>query len=241
MQRAIKDPPRRPRPLLRDWTHGLDEQTQYACHALFGLLSEDLRQDGIDFAIANEDTLLRSQFLDSFGDYLLDQGRLSDYQQLEDAPRARWLRSSMPRALSLEVGDDAGTGYGSSSVTRLRLFSSLTGWVRTSLLDCLQPRLHPLFHVEELRIKVGWNLFGHTGGGKNIHQLQTGGERPQCAGIGQYLEIEFGRRNVFIDVDMHAGARFPLVLEERLAACKVMLALIGPQWASIKMKMALAV
>ena len=87
MQRAIKDPPRRPGPLLRDWTHGLDEQTQYACHALFGLLSEDLRQDGIDFAIANEDTLLRSQFLDSFGDYLLDQGRLSDYQQLEDATR----------------------------------------------------------------------------------------------------------------------------------------------------------
>ena len=38
-------------------------------------------------------------------------------------------------------------------------------------------------------------------------------------GIGQYLEHEFGRRNVFIDVDMHAGANF---LEQRLAECRAM-------------------
>ncbi|MGH8639693.1 MAG: toll/interleukin-1 receptor domain-containing protein, partial [Burkholderiales bacterium] len=49
-------------------------------------------------------------------------------------------------------------------------------------------------------------------------------------GIGQYLEHEFGRRNVFIDVDMRAGAKFPEVLEERLAECKVMVVLIGPDW-----------
>ena len=49
-------------------------------------------------------------------------------------------------------------------------------------------------------------------------------------GIGQYLENAFGRRNVFIDVDMRAGAKFPSVLEERLAECKVMLVLIGPGW-----------
>jgi TPM domain/TIR domain len=49
-------------------------------------------------------------------------------------------------------------------------------------------------------------------------------------GIGQYLEHEFGRRNVFIDVDMYAGAKFPLLLEQRLASCKVMLVLIGPGW-----------
>src|ERR1039458_664927 len=48
--------------------------------------------------------------------------------------------------------------------------------------------------------------------------------------IGQYLEHQFGRRNVFIDVDMHAGAKFPTVLEQRLAECKVMLVLIGPGW-----------
>lgn len=49
-------------------------------------------------------------------------------------------------------------------------------------------------------------------------------------GIGQYLENAFGRKNVFIDVDMRAGAKFPTVLEQRLAECKVMLVLIGPDW-----------
>ena len=48
--------------------------------------------------------------------------------------------------------------------------------------------------------------------------------------ICQYLEHEFGRKNVFIDVDMRAGAKFPVVLEQRLAECKVMLVLIGPNW-----------
>ena len=49
-------------------------------------------------------------------------------------------------------------------------------------------------------------------------------------GIGQYLENTFGRKNVFIDVDMRAGAKFPTVLEQRLAECKVMIVLIGPDW-----------
>jgi hypothetical protein len=49
-------------------------------------------------------------------------------------------------------------------------------------------------------------------------------------GICQYLEQAFGRKNVFIDVDMRAGAKFPAVLEQRLAECKVMLVLIGPNW-----------
>src|SRR5262245_3063211 len=49
-------------------------------------------------------------------------------------------------------------------------------------------------------------------------------------GVGQYLEHEFGRKNVFIDIDMRAGTKFPTVLEQRLADCKVMLALIGPDW-----------
>jgi hypothetical protein len=49
-------------------------------------------------------------------------------------------------------------------------------------------------------------------------------------GIGQYLENEFGRKNVYIDVDMRAGTNFPIVLERRLADCKVMLVLIGPDW-----------
>jgi len=49
-------------------------------------------------------------------------------------------------------------------------------------------------------------------------------------GIGQYLEHAFGRKNVFIDADMRAGTKFPTVLEQRLAECKVMLVLIGPEW-----------
>jgi hypothetical protein len=49
-------------------------------------------------------------------------------------------------------------------------------------------------------------------------------------GIGQYLENVFGRKNVFIDVDMHAGTKFPALLEKRLSECKVMLVLIGPDW-----------
>ena len=53
-------------------------------------------------------------------------------------------------------------------------------------------------------------------------------------GIGQYLEHEFGRKNVFIDVDMRAGSKFPAVLEERLAECKVLLVLIGSDWLNSK-------
>lgn len=49
-------------------------------------------------------------------------------------------------------------------------------------------------------------------------------------GIGQYLETEFGRKNVYIDVDMQAGAKYPAVIEKRLAECSVLLVLIGPDW-----------
>ena len=48
--------------------------------------------------------------------------------------------------------------------------------------------------------------------------------------ICERLEREFGPDSVFIDIDMHAGAKFPTVLEESLAQCKVMLVLIGPSW-----------
>jgi hypothetical protein len=49
-------------------------------------------------------------------------------------------------------------------------------------------------------------------------------------GIGQYLEKEFGRKNVYIDVGMHAGTKYPDVIEKRLAECRVLLVLIGPDW-----------
>ena len=53
-------------------------------------------------------------------------------------------------------------------------------------------------------------------------------------GISQYLEREFGSRNVFIDIDMRAGAKFPVVLAQRLKECAVMLVLIGPHWLDVR-------
>ncbi len=53
-------------------------------------------------------------------------------------------------------------------------------------------------------------------------------------GIGQYLENEFGRKNIYIDVDMHAGTKYPAVIEKHLAECKVLLVLIGPEWLGSK-------
>jgi TIR domain-containing protein len=49
-----------------------------------------------------------------------------------------------------------------------------------------------------------------------------------AVGISQYLENEFGRKNVYVDVDMQAGAKYPAVIEKRLAECRVLLVLIGP-------------
>jgi hypothetical protein len=63
---------------------------------------------------------------------------------------------------------------------------------------------------------------------------RRGDSAANALGIGQYLENQFGRKNVFIDVDMRAGVKFPTVLEQRLAECKVMLALIGPEWLHAK-------
>jgi hypothetical protein len=48
--------------------------------------------------------------------------------------------------------------------------------------------------------------------------------------VSQYLERAFGSHNVYIDIDMRAGQKFPQVLEQRLAECKVMVAVIGPAW-----------
>jgi hypothetical protein len=53
---------------------------------------------------------------------------------------------------------------------------------------------------------------------------------PYALGISQYLQNAFGRKSVFIDVDMTAGTKFPQAIDGRLRKCKVMLALIGPNW-----------
>ena len=61
------------------------------------------------------------------------------------------------------------------------------------------------------------------------------GGAPHALSISQYLEKEFGRENVFVDVDMRAGAKFPEVLARQLSECKVLLALIGPDWLSARL------
>src|SRR5438128_10555630 len=49
-----------------------------------------------------------------------------------------------------------------------------------------------------------------------------------------WLKRQFGADKVFLDTDKIApGDNFPLVLEQRLAASDVLLAVIGPRWASI--------
>ncbi|MEJ2132275.1 MAG: toll/interleukin-1 receptor domain-containing protein, partial [Gammaproteobacteria bacterium] len=49
-----------------------------------------------------------------------------------------------------------------------------------------------------------------------------------------WLARQFGRERIFLDTDKIAsGADFPRVLEERLAASDVLLAVIGPQWLAI--------
>jgi hypothetical protein len=63
---------------------------------------------------------------------------------------------------------------------------------------------------------------------------RRGDSASSALGVAQYLAREFGSKNIFIDVDMSAGANFPATLEKRLAECKVLLALIGPRWLSAR-------
>jgi hypothetical protein len=49
--------------------------------------------------------------------------------------------------------------------------------------------------------------------------------------VAQYLERTLGSKNVFIDIDrIKPGQKFGEVLQERLALCKVLLCIIGPNW-----------
>jgi formylglycine-generating enzyme required for sulfatase activity len=66
--------------------------------------------------------------------------------------------------------------------------------------------------------------------GKIFISYRRGDSSAELLGISNYLAHEFGRRNIFIDVDMSAGSKFSVVLKHRLAKCKVLLAVIGPNW-----------
>jgi formylglycine-generating enzyme required for sulfatase activity len=48
--------------------------------------------------------------------------------------------------------------------------------------------------------------------------------------VAGYLENTFGKRNVFIDDRMQKGQDFEAVLKNKIRQCKVMIAIIGPNW-----------
>ena len=57
----------------------------------------------------------------------------------------------------------------------------------------------------------------------------------QALNVAQYLENTFGKSKIFIDIDrLRAGQKFPTVLEDTLGQCKVMLAIIGPNWLDVR-------
>jgi TIR domain len=67
--------------------------------------------------------------------------------------------------------------------------------------------------------------------GKIFVNYRRDDSAPHALSIAQYLERTFGARNVFIDIDrLRAGQNFHDVLQQRLALCDVMLAIIGPSW-----------
>jgi hypothetical protein len=71
--------------------------------------------------------------------------------------------------------------------------------------------------------------------GKIFVNYRRDDSAPHALSIAQYLEREFGARNVFIDIDrMRAGQNFHKVLEQRLADCSVVLTVIGPNWLDLR-------
>ena len=68
-------------------------------------------------------------------------------------------------------------------------------------------------------------------GGRIFVNYRRDDSAPHALSVASYLENAFGKNSVFIDIDrMRAGQIFPAVLENTLSQCKVMLAIIGPNW-----------
>ena len=71
--------------------------------------------------------------------------------------------------------------------------------------------------------------------GKIFVNYRRDDSAPHALSIAQYLEREFGARNVFIDIDrMRAGQNFHKVLEQRLSDCSIVLTVIGPNWLDLR-------
>jgi hypothetical protein len=67
--------------------------------------------------------------------------------------------------------------------------------------------------------------------GKIFINYRRGESASEALNVAQYFERTFGKSNVFIDIDhLRAGQPFPAMLENKLDQCKVMLAIIGPNW-----------
>jgi formylglycine-generating enzyme required for sulfatase activity len=63
--------------------------------------------------------------------------------------------------------------------------------------------------------------------GKIFINYRRDDSAPHALAVAGYL----GKRNIFVDIDdLQAGQKFETVLERKLAQCKVMLAIIGPNW-----------
>jgi hypothetical protein len=70
--------------------------------------------------------------------------------------------------------------------------------------------------------------------GKIFINYRRDDERAQAARIHDRLAIEFGKSNVFMDVDkLLAGQRFDKELQKALVECDVFLAVIGQRWMSL--------
>jgi hypothetical protein len=73
--------------------------------------------------------------------------------------------------------------------------------------------------------------------GKIFINYRRDDSAPHALAVAGYLENTFGKRNIFIDVDrLRPGLKFKTVLEDKLRQCKVMLAIIGPNWVDARDK-----
>ena len=67
--------------------------------------------------------------------------------------------------------------------------------------------------------------------GKIFSNYRRDDSASHALAVAGYLGNTFGTRNIFIDIgNMLAGQKFENVLEDKLGQCKVMLAIIGPNW-----------
>jgi formylglycine-generating enzyme required for sulfatase activity len=67
--------------------------------------------------------------------------------------------------------------------------------------------------------------------GKIFINYRRDDSSPHALAVAGYL----GKRNIFIDIDdLQAGQKFETVLERKLGQCKVMLAIVGPNWVNAR-------